>query len=105
MEYKPGRTDSYRFTINMSDPKDIQALRNLREDISRQNQNTKEKQKRGYLMNQPILRVRTMFRAPEFNHPLTMGGNQSGTKYLRGGSVRKEQKPSYADVYIHHRRD
>lgn len=108
MEYRPGRTSSYRFTVRLNDENDLQALKNLRENISQQNKHIKEKRKNdrfGYWLKQPILRVKVQFRRPELNHPDTIGENRRGMKYGWGGSVRKDQIPAQADVYILHRRD
>lgn len=108
MEYKTGRTPSYRFTISFNDLKDMEALKNLRESISSQNKIIRENRKTGwtaYWYERPILRVKVQLRRPELNHPLTISEKSRGTKYLRGGSVRKSQLPTQADVYILHRRD
>jgi hypothetical protein len=108
MEYKPGRTNSYRFTIRPNDENDKQALANIRESISQQNKHIKEQRKNdqfGYWEKQPILRVKVQFRRPELNHPDTVNLNCRGRKYGRGGSVRKDQIPAQADVYVLHRND
>lgn len=109
MEYKPGRTSSYRFTIRTKDENDQKALANLRETISQQNKVIRKNRalpdKYGYWKGRPILRVTVKFRKPELNHPYTMGAHRLGTKYGAGGSVRKEQLPAEADVYILHQRD
>jgi (p)ppGpp synthase/HD superfamily hydrolase len=108
MEYKPERTDSYRFTIRLNDENDQQALANIRKSISQQNKHIKEQRKNdrtGYWGSQPILRVKVQFRLPELNHPRTITANSRGTKYGWGGSVRKDQIPTKADVYVYRRRE
>lgn len=106
MEYRPGRTSAYRFTINLNDENDLQALANIRKTIAEQNKHIKEQRKDdryGYWAKEPILRVKVQYRRPELYHPATIGENNRGRKYGWGGNVRKEQIPTQADVYIHKR--
>lgn len=85
----------------MGDEQDAIALANLRKQITEHNAYLKDGMKRdktGYFASQPRLRVKLQFRRPELNHP-----HSRGTKYGWGGSVRSDQKPKEADVYVYAR--
>lgn len=89
MEYKPGRIVSYRFTVDLNDENDKVCLKNLKDAVKMQNDFSKN-----YNLNN-FFKVIVRYRKPKHNHPL-----YPQLKYAPGGSVRKEQKPQFADVYV-----
>ena len=93
MEVRPNRTSSYRFTVRMDNEADMQAVAALKAQIADQN---KRGESRGYYGEPAQLRVKLQFRRPELNHPYA-----PKNKYGWGGTVRKDQKPKEADVYVY----
>jgi len=93
MEVRPNRTSNYRFTVRMDNEADMQAVAALKAQIADQN---KRGEARGYYGEPAQLRVKLQFRRPELNHPYA-----PKHKYGWGGSVRKDQKPKEADVYVY----
>jgi len=104
MVYNEGRSSSYCFTIVMNDENDMKSLANIRANIAQLNkeraEGIKNPRETEYWKSKPKLRVKVQYRKPEHDHPDMMG-----RKYGLGGSVRKDQNPASADVYILHRND
>lgn len=110
MEYRANRTSDYRFTIKMSDERDLLGLKSLRETVSAHNKVVKEGRKRdktGFWARQPLQRVKVYFRRPAKNYPKwdyrsyqPIPESDSGRKYGYGGGCRKDQNPAEADVYV-----
>lgn len=95
MEYRTGRSKSYRFTIDPSNEQDKLALQTLRNEISASNKSCKEMRDQGCA---PLMRVKVALRRPELQRPENY---QSKKKYGFGGNVRTSQNPKEADVYIY----
>jgi hypothetical protein len=94
MQHKSNRGLNYRFTINLSSDDDMLSLKNLKENVKRQN-NLIKTQNKFYDTSGRLSYVLVRYRKPLLNYP---GTNK---KYGWGGTVLKSQQPTEADVYVH----
>lgn len=97
MEYRPNRTVSYRFTIDVNNESDLNVLNTLRKSISAHNKYIKVLNipKKHRVGNWNTLRVCVKYRRPELKI--------NGKGYGWGGEVKKSQLPKEADIYVHER--
>jgi hypothetical protein len=94
MQYKPNRTVGYMFTIDMDNVLDHLSLMNLKDSIKNHNDYQKNLMKKHPGFVGKLCKVNVRYRKPLLNHP------DSGRKYGFGGSVRLDQNPTQADVYV-----
>jgi hypothetical protein len=77
----------------MTDPTDLEALKDLRKSVAKE---------RGFLKRASMKRVpivKVYFRRPELPHGYTHDRSRHWM-YGQGGGVRKDQNPREADVYL-----